>query len=32
MRVIEKKHGPEELELLFDVGPRSLLAGRLPFE
>jgi protein-tyrosine phosphatase len=32
MRFIEKNYGSEELTLLFDSGPRSLLAGELPFD
>jgi hypothetical protein len=32
MRWIEQRYGGEELELLFDTGPRSLLAGELPFD
>lgn len=32
MRLIETHYGAEELRFLFDEGPRSLLAGELPFD
>jgi protein-tyrosine phosphatase len=32
IRVLEKRYGPDEVDLLFRRGPRCLLSGELPFE